>query len=41
VLTEAQPPELKGEGELERIRVHNLNEDVEYELAADAFAVLR
>ena len=40
VLTEAQPLELKGEGELERIRVHDLNEDEEYELAADAFVAL-
>ena len=41
VLTEAQPLELKGEGELERIRVHDLNEDEEYELTADAFVVLK
>ncbi len=40
LLTEAQPLELKGEGELERIRVHDLNEDEEYELTADAFVVL-
>ncbi len=40
VLTEAQPLELLGEGELERIRVHDLNEDEEYELTADAFVVL-
>ena len=32
LLTEAEPLELKGEGELERIRVHDLNEDEEYEL---------
>jgi len=31
---------LLGEGELERIRVHDLNEDEEYELTADAFVVL-
>jgi FeS cluster assembly scaffold protein NifU len=41
VLAEAQPLELQGEGELERIRVHDLNEDEEYELTADAFVVLR
>jgi len=40
VLTEAQPLSLHGEGELERIRVHDLNEDEEYELTADAFVVL-
>jgi len=40
VLAEAQPLELLGEGELERIRVHDLNEDEEYELTADAFIVL-
>jgi thioredoxin reductase len=40
LLTEAQPLELKGEGELERIRVHALNEDEEYELTADALVVL-
>ena len=40
LLTEAQPLELKGEGELERIRVNDLNEDEEYELTADAFVVL-
>ena len=32
--------ELLGEGELERIRVHDLNEDEEYELTADVFVVL-
>ncbi len=41
VLAEAQPLELLGEGELERIRVHDLNEDEEYELTADAFVVLQ
>ena len=41
LLSESQPLELKGEGELERIRVHDLNEDEEYELAADALVVLR
>ena len=41
VLAEAQPLELQGEGELERIRVHDLNEDEEYELTADAFVVLK
>ena len=41
VLGEAQPLELLGEGELERIRVHDLNEDEEYELTADAFVVLK
>jgi NifU-like protein involved in Fe-S cluster formation len=40
LLTQAQPLELKGEGELERIRVHDLNEDEEYELTADALVVL-
>ncbi len=40
ILSEAQPLELLGEGELERIRVHDLNEDEEYELTADAFVVL-
>lgn len=40
VLAEAQPVELLGEGELERIRVHDLSEDEEYELTADAFVVL-
>jgi nitrogen fixation NifU-like protein len=40
VLVEAQPLELLGEGELERIRVHDLNEDEEYELTADVFVVL-
>jgi len=40
LLTEAQPLELKGEGELERIRVHDLNEDEDYELTADALVVL-
>jgi FeS cluster assembly scaffold protein NifU len=40
LLTEAQPLELKGEGELERILVHDLNEDEEYELTADALVVL-
>jgi len=39
VLAEAEPLELLGEGELERIRVHDLAEDEEYELAADAFVV--
>jgi NifU-like protein involved in Fe-S cluster formation len=41
LLTEAQPLELHGEGELERICVHDLNEDEEYELTADAFVVLK
>jgi nitrogen fixation NifU-like protein len=41
VLAEAQPLELRGEGELERILVHDLNEDEEYELTADAFVVLK
>jgi nitrogen fixation NifU-like protein len=41
VLTQAQPLELLGEGELERIRVHDLNENEEYELTADAFVVLK
>ena len=40
VLAEAKPLQLLGEGELERIRVHDLNEDEEYELTADAFIVL-
>ncbi len=40
ILAEAQPLELRGEGELERILVHDLNEDEEYELTADAFVVL-
>lgn len=40
VLAEAQPLEVAGEGELERIRVHDLNEDEEYELTADAFVLL-
>jgi nitrogen fixation NifU-like protein len=40
LLTEAQPLDLKGEGELERIRVHDLNENEEYELTADALLVL-
>jgi len=40
LLTEAQPLELQGEGELERIRVHDLNEDEDYELTADALVVL-
>jgi len=40
LLAEAQPLELRGEGELERIRVHDLNEDEEYELTADALVVL-
>lgn len=40
LLAEAQPLELKGEGELERIRVHDLNEDEEYELTADALVVV-
>ena len=40
ILAEAQPLELLGEGELERIRVHDLNEDEEYELTADAFIIL-
>lgn len=40
VLAEAQPLELLGEGELERIRVHDVNEDEEYELTADVFVVL-
>jgi nitrogen fixation NifU-like protein len=40
LLTEAQPLELRGEGELERIRVHDLNEDEDYELTADALVVL-
>jgi len=41
ILAEAQPLELLGEGELERIRVHDLNEDEEYELTADAFVMLK
>jgi NifU-like protein involved in Fe-S cluster formation len=40
ILAEAQPLELRGEGELERILVHDLNEDEEYELTADAFVIL-
>ncbi len=40
LLAEAQPLEIKGEGELERIRVHDINEDEEYELTADALVVL-
>lgn len=40
ILAEAQPLELIGDAELERIRVHDLNEDEEYELTADAFVVL-
>ncbi len=40
LLAEAQPLELKGEGELERIRVHDLNEDEEYELTADALVLV-
>jgi len=41
ILSEAQPLELRGDGELGRILVHDLNEDEEYELAADAFVVLK
>ena len=41
ILAEAQPLELRGEGELERILVHDLNEDEEYELTADAFVLLK
>jgi NifU-like protein involved in Fe-S cluster formation len=41
ILAEAQPLGLRGEGELERILVHDLNEDEEYELTADAFVVLK
>jgi len=41
ILSEAQPLELRGEGELERILVHDLNEDEEYELTADAFVILK
>jgi len=41
ILAEAQPLELRGEGELERILVHDLNEDEEYELTADAFVILK
>jgi len=41
ILAEAQPLELLGEGELERIRVHDLNEDEEYELTADAFVMFK
>jgi hypothetical protein len=41
VLAQAQPLELLGEGELERIRVHDLNENEDYELTADAFVLLK
>ena len=41
ILAEAQPLELRGEGELERVLVHDLNEDEEYELTADAFVLLK
>lgn len=41
ILAEAQPLELRGEGELERILVHDLNEDEDYELTADAFVMLK
>lgn len=40
LLAEALPLELEGEGELERIKVHDLNEDEDYELTADALIVL-
>jgi len=40
ILYEAEPLEVLGEGEVERVRVHDLNEDEEYELAADAVVVL-
>jgi nitrogen fixation NifU-like protein len=40
VLYEAKPLEVAGEGEVERVRVHDLNEDEEYELAADAVLML-
>ncbi len=40
ILYEAQPLQVLGEGEVERILVHDLNEDEEYELAADAIVVL-
>ncbi len=40
VLYEAEPLAVLGEGEVERVRVHDLNEDEEYELAIDAIVVL-
>ena len=40
VLFEAKPLEVAGEGEIERVRVHDLNEDEEYELTVDAVVML-
>ena len=40
VLYEARPLEVAGEGEVERVRVHDLNEDEEYELTVDAVVML-
>lgn len=40
VLYESEPLEIRGEGEVERVLVHDLNEDETYELAADAVVVL-
>jgi glycerol-3-phosphate dehydrogenase len=40
VLTQARVLEVLGEGEVERVRVYDLDEDEEYELAADAVVAL-
>jgi len=36
VLLEAEPIEILGETSVEKVKVHDLNEDEEYELFADA-----
>lgn len=40
VLLESEPVEIRGEGEVERVLVRDLNEDDEYELVADAVVLL-
>ena len=40
VIYEAEPIAVIGEGEVEKVRVHDLNEDEEYELFIDALVVL-
>ena len=41
VIYESEPLEIRGSGEVEKVLVHDLNEDEEYELFVDAIIVLK
>ncbi len=40
VIYEAEPSAILGEGEVEKVRVHDLNENEDYELFIDAVVIL-